>query len=79
MNPQEQGETTQSGNEASRKKVDALIGSTLDQMIENQERINPAMVNALTKRYGKPTITNEEEDELKAQLRLVGEDSAKTA
>ena len=75
MNPQEQGETTQTGNEHSRKKVDILVKMTLDQLIQSGDHITPAMINALTKRYGRPVMTDEEQTELDRQLKLVGGDA----
>ena len=56
-----------------------MILTQLKLMRQNEEVIKPAMLNALTARYGKPQISEEGLSELERELRLIGgEDEATT-
>ena len=72
MNSQEQGKGSTDGNDEIRLQVDKMLMSQLKRMEASDEDLSGAMIQALTTRYGKPSVTLEQLDELERQLRLVG-------
>lgn len=72
MNSQEQGKGSTDGNDEIRLQVDKMLMSQLKRMEASDEDLSGAMIQALTTRYGKPSVTLEQLNELERQLRLVG-------